>query len=153
MRKLLALLVIVVVSHSAFAEDPVHFADANLKVAVEAQLGISDPTPTDMLGLISLNADRKNITDITGLEYATNLTSLWLEGNQLSDISSLSGLTNLRTLHLQNNQLSDISSLSGLTKLRDLNIKGNPLNSPSYDIYIPLIKTNNPEIDLHYNPR
>ena len=136
-----------------FVEYPVNFTDANLKTAIEKELGISDPTPTDILRLISLNADRKNITDITGLEYATNLTSLNLSMNQLSDISSLSGLTNLRTLNLAGNQLSDISSLSGLTNLRGLNIKGNPLNSPSYDIYIPLIKTNNPEIDLHYNPR
>ena len=30
--------------HTAIAEDPVYFPDANLKAAVESHLGISDPT-------------------------------------------------------------------------------------------------------------
>lgn len=36
---------------SGMAQVPVNFPDANLKAAVETALGISDPTPTDMLAL------------------------------------------------------------------------------------------------------
>ncbi|MFB0524907.1 MAG: hypothetical protein ACETVZ_05160 [Phycisphaerae bacterium] len=36
---------------------PVVFADANLKAAIEDTLGISDPTPADMLGLTILRAN------------------------------------------------------------------------------------------------
>ena len=43
----------------AMAEDPVYFADANLKAAVESELGISDPTPTDMLLLTDLSASSR----------------------------------------------------------------------------------------------
>ena len=42
---------------SVMAEDPVYFADANLKAAVESELGITDPTPTDMLALTILDAE------------------------------------------------------------------------------------------------
>ena len=63
-------------SQTAMAEDPVYFADANLKAAVESELGISNPTPTDMLLLSTLDANMCGITDLTGIEYATNLTRL-----------------------------------------------------------------------------
>ena len=36
------------------AEEPVYFADPNLEAAVEEELGIPNPTPTDMLALTSL---------------------------------------------------------------------------------------------------
>jgi len=41
------------VTHSTWAQEPVHFVDPNLKFWVEARLHISDPSPEDMLGLTS----------------------------------------------------------------------------------------------------
>ena len=52
---------------SARAEDPVYFPDAAMKAAVEDTLSIPDPTPSDMLGLTSLYARSRGITDITGI--------------------------------------------------------------------------------------
>ena len=98
-----------------FAEDPVRFGDLNLKAAVEAELGKTNPTPTDMLALTTLNAYRRGVTDLKGLEYATNLTRVQLEGNQVSDLSPLFGLIQLTSLDLWGNRVSDASSLSGLT--------------------------------------
>jgi len=112
-------------------ETPVFFADANLKAAVEAALGVTDPTATDMLGLTGLTASSSNITDLTGLEYATNLTHLYLFSNQISSISALSGLTNLTSLYLYDNQISDISALSGLTNLTDLWLYSNQISNIS----------------------
>jgi hypothetical protein len=149
---LLALVVLLGLSPFAMAEDPVYFADANLKAAVESHLGISDPTPTDMLSLTSLTAVSRGIVDLTGIEYATNLTYLRLHDNQISDISPLSGLTNLRELFLQYNQISDISALSGLTNLTLLFLQYNPLNVCAYCFYLPLIEANNPGIRLTYDP-
>lgn len=102
--------------------EPVYFPDANLKSAVEAQLGISNPTPTDMLGLTFLDASRSEIADLMGLEYATNLTRLYLDSNQIRIISPVSGLTNLTVLYLYGNQISDISAVSGLTNLTHLHL-------------------------------
>ena len=70
------------------AEEPVLFEDTLLKTAVEDALWITDPTPTDMLGLTQLIRNGVDfryadddimiqeddlITDLTGLEYALNL--------------------------------------------------------------------------------
>ena len=61
-------------------------------------------------------------SDLTGLEKATNLTTLALNGS-FTDISTVSGLTNLTTLNL-NGSFTDISTVSGLTNLTTLNLNG-----------------------------
>ena len=47
-----------------------------------------------------LPATRFNISDLTGLEHATNLTTLWIHSNSISDISPLAGLNKLTELLL-----------------------------------------------------
>lgn len=89
-------------------------------------------TATDLAGLTELEAEGawgSEIMDLTGLEYAVNLTRLWLWRNQISDISALSGLTNLTRLWLNSNQVSDLSTLSGLTNLTRLELHDNPLST------------------------
>ena len=102
--------------------EPVHFADPNLKATVEAALQKTNPTPTDMLGLTELRAESIGITNLTGLEYATNLVYLDLTGNGVGDPGPLSGLTSLSELILSGNCISDISALSGLTNLTYLDL-------------------------------
>jgi len=126
---LLAVL-IAVMPGLAKAEEPVYFANAILKDCVEEALGIPNPTPTDMLGLTSLDV-HWGIIDITGLEYGTNLTWLRLHHNQISDLSALAGLTNLTWLSLGSNQISDLSALSGLTNLTYLSLGINQISDLS----------------------
>jgi hypothetical protein len=64
---------VVMLAGSAAAEEPVYFADPNLKAAVEDALGTLDPTPSDMLGLTSLTCKNAGVKDLTGLKYAKNL--------------------------------------------------------------------------------
>jgi internalin A len=121
-------------------EDQVYFADPILKTLVESQLGVTNPSVADMVFLKELSAAGRGISDLTGLEYATNLASLnlgeffyywnWppeLRTNQIQDISPLSGLTRLKSLDLSNNQITDISALSGLTALESLAIYNNQI--------------------------
>jgi len=130
------------------AANPVHFADANLEAAVEAQLGVSDPTPAHMLGLTTLYAQQAGISDLTGLEHAVNLTELHLWENQISDVSSLSGLTHLTALYLWSNQIEDVSPLSGLTDLTVLALPDNQIMDVS-----PLSGlTNLAQLYLYMNP-
>jgi len=110
-RTTLIILWALVVHGPIHAEEPVYFADARLKAAVEQTLGVTDPTASDMLGLTNLYASWRGISDLTGLEYATNLTWLDLNHNQISDLSPLAGLTNLTQLGLWSNQISDLSPL------------------------------------------
>jgi hypothetical protein len=118
---------------SVWAAEPVHFVDPHLKAVVEEALWISDPTPEDMLGLLPLLvAESRGITDLTGLEYATNLQELRIRGNRVSDLSPLSGLTNLRYLDAHANQLiSDISPLAGLKNMEMLIIRDNRIRDIS----------------------
>ena len=103
-----------------FSDVAVNFPDPNLRAAVEIALNKAPGTPiapSEMASLIHLEAANANITNLTGLEGATNLTSLNLNGNYISDISPVAGLTNLTWLRLWNNNISDISAVAGLTNL------------------------------------
>ena len=133
--------------YTAYAEDPVRFVDPNLKIEVETALGVTNPTLGDMLLLYRLDAMSKGITDITGLEYATNLGTLDLRRNQISDISPLSGLINLSWLGIYGNQISDLSPLSSLTNLRELD----PGNNEISDISAISNLTNLTYLDLTQN--
>ncbi|MBN2180773.1 MAG: leucine-rich repeat domain-containing protein [Sedimentisphaerales bacterium] len=103
------------------------FKDANLKARVEATLGVTDPTPADMLGLTSLVATC-SVCDLTGLQYATNLKELLLSMNfAIGDLSPLSGLRKLTRLDLEYNGIINITLLSGLTDLKSLYLGNNSI--------------------------
>jgi uncharacterized repeat protein (TIGR02543 family) len=127
--KYLAVAVVLSVSGLVFGQ--VTFNDANLELAVEAELGILDPTAAQMLGLTELNASSAAIGDLTGLDTATNLTQLRIFSNNIVDISPLSGLTSLELLFIGHNNIADISPLSGLTNLRRLLLADNAIVSIS----------------------
>lgn len=122
---------IALVTTSAHAEKPVTFADANLKAAVEKELKVTNPVPSQMKKLTALTANSLKISDITGLEYATNLTNLSLQHNEIQDISALSGLKNLTVLNLWENQITDITSVSNLTELKELWLAENKIGDIS----------------------
>jgi internalin A len=114
---------ILIAASAANAADPVNIPDPALKAAIEAALGIANPTPADMLKLSQLWLGGGGIKDLTGLEYARNLTLLQLGGNvDISDISPLAGLTKLQRLWLDQIKVSDLSPLSGLKSLEFLSI-------------------------------
>ena len=112
--------------------DVVSISDTALADAIRTELGLNpgDPITTDdMLTLTKLDAQAEGISDLTGLEHATNLTELTLNGNQISDVTPLAGLTSLQELDLQNNnQISDVAPLAALTNLTDLILNGNQIS-------------------------
>lgn len=116
------------------AQTNVNFPDANLAAAVREALGLgaADPiTDTALAGLTFLLAREAEIRNLTGLEAATNLWSLYLGRNQISDIRPLSGLTNLRALGLGSSPIRDIRPLSRLTNLTVLSLGGTPIRDIS----------------------
>ena len=111
---------------------PVNVPDAALRTALLAALRKSagdNITRSDMAGLNSFRATNSGIADLTGMEFATSLTSLDLGSNSISDISALSGLTSLTSLRLYRNSVSNISALSRLTSLKGLYLHRNRLIS------------------------
>ncbi len=121
-------LILLLLCSTAYAEEPVFFADPALQAAVEEALWIAEPTPGDMLTLTDLRCIRCDIVDLTGLEYATNLECLWLRLNHISDITALAGLVHLKELSLSINEIHDISALSGLTALEHLDLHRNSVS-------------------------
>ena len=117
----------------ATADDMVNIPDQNLEAVIREAISkpIGDIYESDLLGLWKLDASWRDIADLNGLEYCTNLRQLRLWENQISDISPLSSLTSLTELNLMGSQISDISPLSGLTSLTELNLMGDQISDIS----------------------
>ncbi|MCU5375018.1 leucine-rich repeat domain-containing protein, partial [Bacillus pacificus] len=73
----------------------------------------------------------KEIKDITGLEYMTNLEKLTLEGVGLKNIEFISNLEKLNDVNISHNQIEDISPLSSLKNLQWLNLADNHIKDVS----------------------
>ncbi len=98
---------------------PVTFLDSNLEAAIREAIEVDGPIyASDLVGLSSLNAVERNITDLTGLEHCTSLTELSLRNNQISDIEPLVNNT-------------------GLSQGDNIDLRNNPLSTTSVDVYIP----------------
>ena len=122
---------------------PVTFVDANLRTEVAKTLRKplgATVTVADMLKLRTLTANTADIYDLTGLQFASNLTSLSLNNNGISDVSPLASLTRLTTLNLRDNWISDVSPLTGLGHRQRLDLQGNPLNDTAIRTHIPRLQ-------------
>ncbi len=120
-------------TYTVTVERGVNIPDAKLRVAIEVALKKPSGaiiTPSEMATLTRL-VDTWGIRDLTGLEHAISLDTLYLGNNRISDISALSGLTSLTLLELYDNNISDISALSGLTRLEILELGGNRISDIS----------------------
>ena len=114
--------------------DIVNIPDPGLRNAIKTALRKPEDRPitkTDMEGLTIFEPYLLIITDLTGLEFATNLTTLWLDGGEIRDVSPLAELTNLTTLKVVNGKLSDVSPLAGLTNLTELWLFENEISDVS----------------------
>ena len=72
---------------SEYVTPVVNIPDANLRAVIQDALGKSRFAPittTDMASLTTLNASNRNIRELDGLEFATNLIALNLADNPLS---------------------------------------------------------------------
>ena len=118
----------------------VSIPDTHLAAAIRKAVGLAPEasiTQLDMLNLFGLNpygdfdVSDQQITDLTGIEYATNLTSLNLSQNQIRDIRPLAKMKNLRVLKIDNNQITDIQPLTETKNLRELSLTQNPIEDMS----------------------
>ncbi len=103
----------------------VEVPDPNLRIAIRDTLALLDGVPLtqlEMLRLTELRAWALDITDLTGLQYATNLELLALWGNQIANLSPLANLTKLRELNLAYNAVESVEPLAGLINLQTLNL-------------------------------
>ena len=112
----------------------VYIPDANLRAAIEEALGKAPGASIatqDMARLTRLEADERDIRDLTGLEYATNLERIEFRHNEISDLSPLAGLTRLDNIKLRGNRITDVSPLADLTNVDWLGLEENTITDLS----------------------
>ncbi len=122
------------IAETSTATTAINIPDSNLRAKIETALGKASGDPisaAEMETLTSLTAQDASISNLTGLETATNLTTLKLGNNSISDISALTGLT-LTELQLWDNSISNISAVAGLTQLTRLYLWGNTITDISH---------------------
>lgn len=99
--------------------------DAALRLALQAALGKGTPLTKDNVATITqLNLTYDGITNLSGLEFATNLRALDLTGNTITDITPLQHLHNLTDVSLRMNKatvMPDLTPLAG-TPVKSLNL-------------------------------
>ena len=74
-----------------------------------------------------LNVSGANITDATGIEHFTSITSLRLSFNQLSSIPDISSITGLSYFYADHNQLTSLPDMSSMSQLTDFQVHNNSL--------------------------
>ncbi len=105
------------------------YLDYDLDYDTHISSRISDLTGLEhATQLITLSLRRNNINDITPLTQLTQLTTLALSSNNISDITPLASLIQLTTLNLYNNNIIDITALTQLTQLTKLYLGRNQIN-------------------------
>ena len=111
----------------------VEFEDYNLEQVVRETIGKPEGSLylSDVIGIEKLDAKRREIKYLKGIQHFQNLYSLNLGDNQIKDISSLENLTNLKDLEFYSNQVTDISALENLTNLHSLNLNDNQIKDIS----------------------
>ena len=112
----------------------INIPDANLRAVIAETLDKQPNVPltrADMARLQRLNAHNRDIGDLTGLEFATNLQEIRANNNSITDLSPLAGLSRLDVIEFGENVISDLSPLSGLINLRWLIVNGNLISDVS----------------------
>ncbi len=104
---------------SPFVEIP----DPNLREAVQEALN-TPITQAAMKRLTRLDASNRGVTDLTGLEFATELTELSIYHNPIMNLAPIAGLMKLEVLFMWGLPTPDLSLLSDLTNLKHLNAGG-----------------------------
>jgi len=102
----------------------------------------------DLASFSDLTASSAQITNLSGLEWATNLDTLNLTGNSIGDLTPLQSLKGLTYLTLDNNRVATVSSLNGLTGLGYLSLQRNRLTDLSALVILPQLTSANVSLNL-----
>lgn len=110
----------------------VHIPDEQLLQAIKDNLYVHHRHiyESDMERLFWLDAEFREIKSLEGLQYASNLESLYLVGNEVEDLSPLANLDFLMFLNLSQNNISSLEPLRGLF-IYELDLSFNPITDIS----------------------
>ena len=119
----------------------VNIPDANLRAVIAETLDKQPNVPLtrlDMARLQRLNAHNRDIGDLTGIEFATNLQEIRANNNLITDLSPLAELSRLDVIEFRDTVIRDLSPLAGLINLRWVIVNGNLISdvSPLADLVL-----------------
>ncbi|AHI55125.1 LapB repeat-containing protein [Listeria ivanovii] len=109
------------------AQDIVNIPDLAFKSYLNSLLSqpsTSDITEAQMDTITNITINGGTVADITGIDYAHNLTSVRLANTQVTDFSLLASLSKLTNISLAGSNITSnsIPDLNGLQELTNLNI-------------------------------
>ncbi len=94
---------------SSINQTLINIPDSNLRSVINAQLGrnfMDNLSRNDLARLTNLNANDMGISDLTGLEWAINLTTVDLQNNNIVSTTPLDGLASLTMVLLDGNPVA-----------------------------------------------
>ncbi len=100
-----------------------------LEIKRRRQVDGEEITMDDLKNVWSLDANKKGIRDLTGLEHCINLGDAKLAGNEIIDVTPLRNCGSIQLLDLADNQVNNPSCLGDLKKLQYLNLENNQVKS------------------------
>ncbi|MBC1546532.1 LapB repeat-containing protein [Listeria sp. FSL L7-1435] len=120
------------------SQDVVNIPDPVLKSYLNGLLGqaaTSDITEAQMDKIKLVDINVSTLTDLTGLEFAHNLTSLSLFNTSVTDFSLIANMTSLNKLSISGTNLTDDSlpDLNGLINLNTMDLSNTNINDNSLD--------------------
>ncbi|MCL2329364.1 MAG: leucine-rich repeat domain-containing protein [Bacteroidetes bacterium] len=117
------------ITPGSIAINATNFPDNNFRAWALAQPWGSDGyiSAEEIAEIKHINVTYQGIQDLTGINYFTNLTSLYCSNNQLT-LLNVSSLENLKILYCQDNKLTSLN-VSALTNLQELNCSRNRLTA------------------------
>lgn len=103
--------------------------DKNLQMLVSKYLkkDVADITKADLTGITVLdnytaNESIKDISNLEGIQYATNLVRLQLKGKGLENLTPLNGCTSLTIVNFLDSNIQDISGLNVMPSVKTFSL-------------------------------
>lgn len=112
-----------VFSGSVLLATVIRFVDVNLENKLIYILNKTEDTritDKDMINITQLNLSNSEISNLSGMEYASNIDRLDLSNNNLQNINELSNMKKLQYLDISYNKLSDLTPLFELENLKEV---------------------------------
>jgi len=122
MKRIFLSAILILIPFGASAQN-VDILDTNLHAVIATALGKAPNatiTTEEMATLRVIERHDSDISDLTGLESATNIERINFRDTLIFGVSPLSGLNKLQHLELRGSNLEDLSPIAGLTNLRVL---------------------------------
>lgn len=156
-------------SHFKYYPEPLTLQTFMAKLIRFLCITPNEGNPSCPYGFRVPDMNKGTVSDLNGIEWATNLERLTVEGsfsdlsplagltklthltltsNNISDLSPLAGLTGLEQLRLLDSNVSDLSPIAGLTKLKHVVIANSCISDISLLLGLPALKA----LGLHNNP-